>query len=160
MVAPIRDLGNKFFFSSTNTHSQQNVNSLIPTVPSVNVTGMDSSTGQVPVFDFEVRGRTPTSAVNFSRESSMISSGCATSYHDRMNDNMDCSSTTGEPTPELSYETEQEKVLRVSMAADQQDPMRSEGGNIEALSSHAPHEESIVNIQLPYNMQAPTEPEL
>jgi len=160
MVAPIRDLGNKFFFPSTNMHSQQNVNSLIPTVSSANVTGMDSSTGQVPVFDFEVRGRIPTSAVKFSRESSMASSGCATPYHDRMDINMDCSSTIGEPTPELSDETEQEKALWVSMAADQQEPTRPEGSNIEALSTHVPHEESIINIQLSYNTQAPTEPEL
>jgi len=106
MVVPIRDLGNKFFISSTNTHSQQNVNSLIPTVSSVNVTEMDSSTGQAPVFDFEVKDRILTSAVNFSREPSIASSGCSTPYHDRMDTNMDCSSTMEEPTPELSYETE------------------------------------------------------
>jgi len=29
-----------------------------------------------------------------------------TPYHDRLDNNIDCSSTMGEPTPELSYETE------------------------------------------------------
>jgi len=80
-------------------------------VSSVNNIGMDSSTGQVLVFDFKVRGRIPTSTVNFSRESSMASSSHATPYHDRLDFNMDCSSSMGEPTPKLSYETEQEKVL-------------------------------------------------
>ena len=46
------------------------------------------------------------------------------------------------------------------MAADQQEPTRPVGGYNEAPSTHAPHEESIINIQLPYDMQALTEPEL
>jgi len=65
-----------------------------------------------------------------------------------------------ELTPELSYETEQEKALWISMAADQQEPMRPMGGHNEAPSTHAPHEKSINNIQLPYDMQALTKPEL
>jgi len=73
---------------------------------SVNNIEMDSSTGQVPVSNFKVRGRIPTSAVNLFRKSSMASSGCSTPYHDRMNINIDCSSTIGEPTSELFYETE------------------------------------------------------
>ena len=48
----------------------------------------------------------------------------------------------------------------VSMAADQQKPMRPMGGHNEAPLIHTPHEESIINIQLPYDMQAPTKPEL
>jgi len=107
-----------------------------------------------------MRGRIPTSAVNFSRESSMASSGCVTPYYDRLVNNMDCSSTMGELTPKLSYETEQEKAVWVSMVADQQEPMRSVGGYNEASSTHAPYEKSIINIQLPYDTQAPTEPEL
>jgi len=83
-----------------------------------------------------------------------------TPYHNRLDNNMDCSSTMGELTPELSYETEQEKALRVSITANQQEPMRPVGGYNEAPSTHAPHEKSIINIQLPYDMQALTEPEL
>jgi len=121
---------------------------------------MDSSTGQLPVFNFKVRGRTPTSVINLSRESSMASSGWETPYHGRMDDNMDCDSTIGDSTPELSYETEQEKVLHVSKVADQQEPMRPISDNNEASPTHASYEESIINIQLSYDPQAPTEPEL
>jgi len=46
------------------------------------------------------------------------------------------------------------------MAADQQEPPRPVDGYNEAPSTHTSHEESIINIQLPYDMQAPTEPEL
>jgi len=121
---------------------------------------MDNSTGQVSAFDCEVRGRNLTFAANLSRESLMASSGQSTPYYDRMDINMDCNSTMGEPTPELFYEIEQEKTLQVSMAADQQETTRPMGGYNEAPPTHAPYEESIINIQLTYDMQAPTEPEL
>jgi len=52
-------------------------------------------------------------------------------------------------TPELFYKTEQEKALCTSKAADQQDPMRPTSGNNKASPTHAHHEESIINIQLP-----------
>jgi len=67
---------------------------------------MNKPTSQVPAFECEVRGRNPTFAANLSRESLMASSGQSTPYHDRMDINMDCNSTMGEPTPELSYKTE------------------------------------------------------
>ena len=118
MVAPVRDLGNKFFFSSANMHSQQAFDSILPTMSSLNHTEMNSSTGQLPVFNFEVRGRTFTSAINLSRESLMVSFGQKTPYHSRMDDNINCNSMIGDSTPELSYKTEQKKVLCVSKAAD------------------------------------------
>jgi len=62
-------------------------------------------------------------------------------------------------TPELFYKTEQEKVLRTSKVADQQDPMRSTRGNNEASPTHAYHKESIINIQLPYDPHALMEPD-
>ena len=43
-------------------------------------------------------------------------------YHDRMNIDNDLSGM--ELTPELSYETKQEKVIQISMAANQQDSTR------------------------------------
>jgi len=62
---------------------------------------------------------------------------------------------------ELSYETEQEKEIRVSMAANQQaNPMRPPGGNNEVIPTHGQHEEDIINVQIPYDINAPTEPEL
>ena len=118
IVVPVRDLGNNFFISSTNTYSQQDSDSTLPTVFLVNHTGMDSSTGQLPAFNFEVRGRTPTSNINLSRDSSTMSSGWVILYHNRMNVNMDCNSTVGDSTPKLSYEIEQKNILCVSKAAD------------------------------------------
>ena len=60
-------------------------------------------------------------SANSSRESSLASSGRATPYHERMD--MDVVSETEESnieSRELSYKTEQERVIRVSMAANQQ----------------------------------------
>ena len=125
--------------------------------------GMDIQIGQVPSNNLEVRGRNPISSVNISRESSMVSSGQSTPYHDRMNTDMDCNLTIEEPSTEhleLFYETEQEKALRVGIAANQQETSRPTGINNEATPSHVQHEDDVINIQLPYNPQAPTEPEL
>ena len=109
----------------------------LPTVSSLNCTGMDISTGQVPVNNCEVRGRTPITALNFSRESSITSSGRAMPYCDRMDNRMDCKSTSGDMSPELFYETEQEKTLHTSKAADQQVPMRPTSSYNKASPTHA-----------------------
>jgi len=61
---------------------------------------------------------------------------------------------------ELSYKTEQEYASRIGKATNQQDNTRSPATNNEATPSHVPHEDDIINIQLPYDPQAPTEPEL
>ena len=90
----------------------------------------------------------------------MMSSGRAMPYHNRMGDNMDCNSPVGDLSPDLSYETEQEKAFCVSEATDQQVPTRPMGGNNEATPTHASNEESVINIQLPYDPNAPTEPDL
>jgi len=93
----------------------------------------------------------------------MASSGQATSYYDRMDTDMDCDPTIGESNNErleLSYEAEQEKAIRVGMAANQQESSRSQNINNEAFPTHALHEDDVINIQLPYDPQAPTKPEL
>jgi len=80
-----------------------------------------------------------------------------------MNTDMDCNLTIEEPSMEhleLFYETEQEKALRVGIAANQQETSKPMGINNEATPSHVQHEDDVINIQLPYNPQAPTEPEL
>ena len=89
----------------------------------------------------------------------MASSGRSTPYHKRMDLNIDDNITMEELTPELSYEIEQEKALWVSMAADQQETTRPKDGYNEALPTYSTHEESIINIQIHYNIDAPTEPE-
>ena len=53
-------------------------------------------------------------------------------YHDRINIDNDLSGM--EPTPELSYETEQKKAIQVSMAANQQDSTRP-----SCVHNEAPH---------------------
>ena len=68
-----------------------------------------------------------------------------------MNNNMDCDSMIGDSTSELSYKTEQKKVLCVSKVADQQEPMRPMGGNNETPPTYASYKKSIINIQLSYN---------
>ena len=76
----------------------------------------------------------------------MMSSGQAMPYHDRMGNDMDCESTVGDLTPELLYETVQEKVFHISKVADQQEPTRPMGGNSEAILICTLNEESIINI--------------
>ena len=125
---------------------------------SANDIGMDIPTGQVPAIELKVRGRNSISPVNLSRESLMASSGRSTPYHERMNIDMD--PTSEELNLELSYETEQEKALWVSMAANQQETMRPLSVHNEAPPTHAHHEEEVINIQLPYNLHAPTKLEL
>jgi len=61
---------------------------------------------------------------------------------------------------ELSYETEQEKALRIGKATNQQDTSRPQDTNNEATPSHVQHKDDVINIQLPYDPQAPTEPKL
>jgi len=62
--------------------------------------------------------------------------------------------------PELSYETKQEKALWTSKVADLQNPMRTTNGNNEVPLPYAHHENSVINIQLPYNPYAPMELDL
>ena len=156
MVVPIKNIANKFLsstFSSLTTPTSQA--SALPTVFPSNSTGMDNSTGQEPANNCEARGRTPTTTLNLSRESSMASFGWATPYYDRMYDRIDCDSISGDMAPELSYKTEQEKVLWTSKAADLQYPMRTMNGNNEAFPTHVYHEDSVINIQLSYDPHTP-----
>ena len=80
-----------------------------------------------------------------------------------MDTDPDDAPTTGEISNEcleLSYETEQEKVLRIGKTTNQQETSRPPVPNNEATPSHVSHKDDIINIQLPYDPQAPTEPEL
>jgi len=98
---------------------------------SINDIGIDIPMGRFPNNESKVRGRNSFSPVNLSRESSVASSGYLTPYHKRMNVDMDLSSE--ESQPEMSYETEQEKAIRVSMAANQQETTRPTNVHNEAL---------------------------
>ena len=83
--------------------------------------GMDIQTGWVPSSNSEVWGRNPLPSNNPSRDSSMVSSGRSTPYHNRMDTDMDIVPVDNESNNEwleLSYETEQEKAIRVSMVTN------------------------------------------
>ena len=60
----------------------------------------------------------------------------------------------------LSYKTEQEKATRIGKAPIQQDNTRLPAINNETTPPHTAHEDDVINIQLLYDPQAPTEPEL
>ena len=93
----------------------------------------------------------------------MVSSGRSTPYYDQMDTDPDDASTVGEIANEcleLSYETEQEKALRIGRATIQQDTIRPPAVNNEATLSNVSHKDDVINIQLPYDPQAPTEPDL
>ena len=125
--------------------------------------GIDIQSGWVLTNNPEVRGRNPLPSTNFSRDPSMVSSGRSTPYHDRMDTDPDDAPTIGEIANEcleLSYETEQEKVLRIGKVTNQQDTLRPPDTNNETTPSHVLHEDDVINIQLPYDPQVPTEPEL
>jgi len=123
--------------------------------------GIDFPTEPTPDNYDEVRGRTLSTNKSISRDISMSSTKSSVIYHKRMilnnskddDDPMDISLA-------LSHRTVQKKVFCISKAADQQDYTRTKEGNIEATAAHGTYNESIINIQLPYNPQAPTEPDL
>jgi len=123
--------------------------------------GMDIQSGLVPNNFNEVRDRTLSSNRNISRDISMSSTKLSVVYHERMTTNN--ANNNNDPvnaSPELSYETEQEKAFCVSKTADQQDTMRTMGDNNKASTTHGTYEKSVINIQLLYDPQAPTEPNL
>jgi len=182
MVAPIGNIANKLnfsptFSSSTTTNSQDFV---LPTVFPSNYTGMDIPAGFVPVHDFEVRGRTPSTEKNFSRDSSMSSTRSSVIYHERMaNNGMDIDQEPVDDSPALSYEEEHEKVLRLSKVTETLGNTRPLDGNNEANNTNPQracnvnqneqfqrdaalndNDDNVINIQLPYDPNTPTEPEL
>ena len=125
--------------------------------------GIDIQSGRALTNNSEVRGRNPLSSANSSRDPSMVSSGRSTLYHDRMDTDLDSKPTiegNDNEQLELSYETEQEKAMRISKATIQQDNTRPQASNNEATPSHVIHKDEVINIQLLYNPQAPTEPKL
>ena len=124
---------------------------------------MDNQSGQALTNNPEVRGRNPLSSATSSKDLSMVSSGRATLYHDRMDTDPDDTPLNGDLANEhleLSYKTEQEKDMRIGKATNQQDTSRPLAGNNEVTPSHGTHEEDVINIQLPYDPHTPTEPEL
>ena len=97
---------------------------------SSNYIGIDSSKRQTPTNDLEVRGRT-SSATNISRELLMTSSRWLTSYHNRIDNQIDCDSESGDKTPSLSYKIEQKKAFYFNKVLETTGNMRSQEGSNE-----------------------------
>jgi len=141
--------------------------------------GMDNSTGTDPVTNNDTRGRPSQIHKNWSRDTSMSSTCSFTIYHERVviNNSMDIDSDPPVESPALSYEDEWEKEICLRKAAETTNNTRLQGGNNEASSIQVNHDghvptdrvcsqapcdvdDNVINIQLPYDPNAPTEPNL
>ena len=121
MVVPIGKFVNKFSFSThfSKSNMASNFNTSLPPMSNKMDLGMDIQLGVSPAINSEERGQNPLPSAKSSRESSLASSGCSTPYHKRMD--MDVVPEIEESNTEsceLSYETEQERIIRVSMVAN------------------------------------------
>ena len=153
---------------------------VLPTVLSSNYMGMDIPTGFVLVNSFEVRGRTSSTEKNLSRDSSMSLTQSSIIYHEKMaNNSMDIDQDPTVESPALSYEIEQEKALHLSKATETSGNMRLQNKNNKAtpinlectgnvnqgkwqqyVTASNDDDDNVINIQLPYDPNSPTEPEL
>ena len=124
MVVPIRDLGNKFSSTTSNTSSSSLLK--LPTVSFSNYIGMDIFSGTAPDNYDEVRGRPLSTNANISRNSSMSSARSSIAYYEKMecNNDMAIDDDFNNSSPALSYEDKQERAIRVSKVADLQNNMR------------------------------------
>ena len=178
MVAPNRELANKSFLNSS-IHTIHHTNTNLPTVDSRNTTGMDISKGQNPNNHDDVRSRKPSQSPSYSRDTLMSSTASSTIYHERMEKNNDMDvDEDGNSFPELSYKTPQEKERQLGKVTKNNTNTRSPCGNlnVDALTQHAFNNNPIspppqgsfvnndenvfINIQLPYDPNAPTDPEI
>jgi len=140
---------------------------------------MDKSTGVNPVNDIEIRERSSCIEKNLSRDTSMSSTCSSVIYHERvtMNNSMDIDSDMPVESSALSYEMEQEKQSCFSKVTGTSNNTRPQDVNNGASSTQsdcvnhispnetcgeAPHDDddNVINIQIAYNPNAPTEPEL
>ena len=181
MVAPIEETANKFTFqtSFSTTILSANQQTLLPSVNVSNNTEMDHFTETNPINNVDAKGRSPQSHKNLSRDSSMSSTVSSIIYHERMemNNGMDIDSDQLIDFPALSYEDEREKEFHLRKVAKTTNNMRPQDGNNKAFSIQANHSNhvpsdsnciqtpcvddvNVINIQLPYDPNGPTEPDL
>ena len=181
MVVPIEETANKFNFptSFSFTIQSNNQQTLLPSVNTFSNIEMDHSTGTNPVIINNARGRSPRIHKNQSRDSSMSYMVSSTIYHKRMkmNNGMDIDSDSPVETPALSYEKERDKAICLSKTAEITNNTRLQNGNNEAsttLTNQGNHvsagncqaqppcveDDDVINIQLPYDPNSATEPDL
>jgi len=161
MVVPVRDLGNKFVFFSSNMYLQQDLQ--LPTVFLSNCTGMDILPGYSPNNYDEVKERRVSHKSQGSRDSSMSSTKSSVIYHERMehnNEDVDIDNNSHA----LLYEMTQEKAFQVSKVADTNNSTVTT--TLQHISSEHPNitsthvDDAVINIQLQYDLNAPMEPDL
>jgi len=178
MVAPNRELANKLLFNfPTYVIPSQNIN--LPTVELFNNTGMDFFKGQTSDNYDEVRGRKLIQSPNSSRDASIDFLRLPTPYHERMvrNNDMDINNNN-KPSSKLSYKILQEKEIHFGKATETQtntrpphdnlivnNPLQHDSGNYPTLtppqgSTMYNDENPFINIQLLYDPDAPTDPEI
>ena len=165
------------FSSTTMSNSQQ---SSLPTVSLINSMGMDKSSGASPRNNVKIRGRSSSIEINLSRDTSMSSTHSSVAYHERMTNNgMDIDTDPPTDSPSLSYEMEQEKFHWLKKAAETLNNMRLQNGNNKAFpiqleqdkhdvpiepklyaTASSNDDDNVINIQLLYNPNSPTKPEL
>ena len=179
MVAPNRELANKSLLNSSIFAILPSTNTNLPTVDPCNSTGMDFFKGQNPDNCDDVRGRTTLHSPNSSRDTSMVSSISSTLYHEKMEKNNDMEIDGNDNTSQdLSYKTLQEKEIQLDKVTGNNTNTRTPHGNLNAdipaqhvhgnnATSLSPQgftaqsdENTFINIQLPYNLDAPTDPEI
>ena len=178
MVAPNRELTNKSFLNSS-IHAFPPTNTNLPTVDLHNTTGMDISKGQNPDNYDNVKDRKTSWSPTSSRDTSISSTLSSTIYHERMEKNNDMDVNKDDNScPELSYKTSQEKKHQLGKATENNFNNRSPCGNlnVDAPTQHvsnnnptllpsqetsANNDENVfINIQLPYDLNAPTDTEI
>jgi len=112
--------------------------------------GMDLLSEPAPDNYDEVRGRNISTNRSVSRNLLMSSARSSVAYHERMvNNSMNVNEEPVEPTPALSYKTEQEKAIHISKAAKQQENMRPKGRNLEAPNPNPKHIPNVEQCDLP-----------
>ena len=110
----------------------------------------------------------------------MFSTILSVAYHERMaNNGIDIDSEPVNNSPDLSYEMEQERAICFSKATELLGNTRLQDRNIEATTSNPEYvlnmnqneyssrgialqtdNNNVINIQLPYNPNSPTKPDL
>jgi len=165
MVASIRDFGNKSVFFSSNTHSQQDSQS--PTVFSSNYTRMDHIFSETSPDNFkEVKSRTLSPKSQVSRNLLMSSTISSVAYHEKMEHNnaMIHDIDIDNVSPALSYEITQKKAIWISKAVDINNNMATmtqQCVSNELPYTTSPHgDDAVINVPLPYDPNAPMEPDL
>ena len=97
----------------------------------------------------EVRGRNLSTNRSVSRDLLMSSARSSVAYHERIvNNGMNVNEEPVEPTPALSYKTEQEKAIHISKVAKQQENMRPKDRNLEAPNPNPKHVPNVEQCDL------------